>query len=175
MSQIRMSQLKLNPWIHENLVPHGGQRGHLKIHRLKHLTREIQSNRMTPQRDVPVVNHKILEIRSNHSHQLIRQFQLIRMMQRSDVLFVSDAIHEIRPIHSRLLIHKNQSIHSRLLIHKNQSIHGRLLIHRNRSIHQNFHVIHKNRWNDGKDQLQTDRQKQSFQSKHPNKPNDPLS
>ena len=151
MSQIRMSQLKLNPWIHENLVPHGGQRGHLKIHRLKHLTREIQSNRMKPQRDVLVVNHKILEIRSNHSHQLIRQFQLIRMMQRSDVLFVSDAIHEIRSIHSRLLIHKNQSIH------------------------QNFHVIHKNRWNDGKDQLQTDRQKQSFQSKHPNKPNDPLS
>ena len=163
MSQIHMSQLKLKPLIHESLVLHGGQRGHLKIRHLKHQTREIRSNRMKQQRDVLFVNHKILEIQSNRNHLLILQIQSIRTMQRSDVLFESDAIHEIPSNRSRLLIRMNQSIRSRLLIHKNQLI------------RQNFHVIHKNRWNDGKDQLQTDLQKQSFQPKHPNKPNDPIS
>ena len=165
MSEIHMSQL--NPWIHENHAMHGEQRDHLKIHRLKHRLREIHSNRMTQKSDLLFVNHKILGIRSIQSRLLIRQIHWNRTTQRSDVLFVSHAIREIQLNHSRLLIrqiHWNRKTQRSDVLFVSHAIreiqlnHSRLLIHMSHAIRQSFHMI-LNRWSDGKDQLETDRQK----------------
>ena len=73
-----------------------------------------------------------------------------RRTQKNDALFVNHTTRGIQSIHSRQSIRKSQSIH------------------------QSYHAIHKIHWSDD-GQLQTNLQKQSFQPKHPNKPNEPIS
>ncbi len=142
-----------NRVIHER---HGVARGHRMIRRLtRRMIHEIPVIRVIHKillNHVIPLNHKILlnhVIPLIHKIPLIHVILLIHWTQKSGVLFVSHKIREIRSNRGRLLNRKRQLIH------------------------QNCHTIRKNRWTGG--QLQTDHQKQSFQPKHPNKPNEQIS